>query len=236
MKTLLITCLILTFIIPAQDTPSASQYILHKVPVTSNLQLYYKNTDGKPYKSIGSLKYQLSKKGDSLVFAMNAGMFTQEGTPLGLYIENGKVITPLNTVKKAYGNFYLQPNGVFYLTKDGTSHICKTTEFKLTDQIHFATQSGPMLLINGAVHPKFNKDSENKNIRNGVGILPDGSMLFVMSKEPVNLYSFAILFKQHGCQNALYLDGYVSQTYLPSENWIQTGGPFGVIIGETIKK
>lgn len=220
----------------SQAQESTATYIIHKVGTKSTLQLYYKNANGTPYRTIGNLRNQLSAKGDSLLFAMNAGMFTEEGTPLGLYVEHGTVIKKLNTVKEAYGNFYLQPNGVFYLTKDGRPHICKSTDFKLTGQVNFATQSGPMLVINGVIHSAFQEHSKNLNIRNGVGILPDGSMLFVMSKKPVNLYSFAHLFKEQGCKNALYLDGAVSQTYLPAENCLQTGGPFGVMIGETVKK
>jgi uncharacterized protein YigE (DUF2233 family) len=52
-----------------------------------------------------------------------------------------------------------------------------------------------------------------------------------MSKEGINFYDFAEYFQALGCRNALYLDGYVSRTYLPSENWIQTDGNFAVIIG-----
>ncbi|WP_242604841.1 phosphodiester glycosidase family protein [Flavobacterium subsaxonicum] len=56
-----------------------------------------------------------------------------------------------------------------------------------------------------------------------------------MSKEPINFYDFAQYFKDMGCNNALYLDGYVSRTYLPEQNWIQADGNFGVIIGVTSK-
>jgi len=83
------------------------------------------------------------------------------------------------------------------------------------------------------MHPKFNMGSTNVNIRNGVGVLPDGSLLFAMSKEKINFYDFALYFKQNGCENALYLDGFVSKTYLPSQGWEQLDGNFGVIIGET---
>ncbi|SFU52853.1 Uncharacterized protein YigE, DUF2233 family [Pustulibacterium marinum] len=222
--------------ITAQVLKNTDVYIVHKTSLSSNLRLYYKNKNNKAYRTLKNLRDQLSENGDSLVFAMNAGMFTKEGKPLGLYIENGKVIQPLNTVQKAYGNFYLQPNGIFYLTADGNAHVQQTKDFKLSDDITFATQSGPMLLIDGEIHKAFREKSSNLNIRNGVGILPDGSMLFVMTKYPVNLYTFADFFKQFGCKNALYLDGAISQTYAPSENWLQTGGPFGVMIGETVPK
>ena len=131
------------------------------------------------------------------------------------------------------GNFYLKPNGVFYLTKDKKAAICQTTDFQASNEIIFATQSGPLLLLNGAIHPAFRQGSPNVTIRSGVGILPDGKVIFAMSKTPMNFYDFAEYFKNRGCQNALYLDGFVSRTYLPEKDWAQTDGNFGVIIGVT---
>jgi uncharacterized protein YigE (DUF2233 family) len=90
-----------------------------------------------------------------------------------------------------------------------------------------------MLLIDGAIHPAFRKGSQNLNVRNGVGILPDGKALFAMSKTEINLYDFAEWFQRKGCKNALYLDGSVSRTYLPEKNWTQMDGIFGVMIGVT---
>ena len=90
-----------------------------------------------------------------------------------------------------------------------------------------------MLVINFKIHPDFKEGSTNLNIRNGVGILSDNSIVFAMSKEPINFYDFANYFKSLGCKNALYLDGLVSRTYLPEKKWIQTDGNFGVIIGVT---
>ena len=99
--------------------------------------------------------------------------------------------------------------------------------------IQYATQSGPMLIIDGKLHAEFKKGATSVHYRNGVGILPNGNLLFVMSKEKVNFYDFATFFKNKNCENALYLDGFVSKTYLPSKNANDLGGNFGVIIGET---
>ena len=90
-----------------------------------------------------------------------------------------------------------------------------------------------MLVINGEIHSTFKKESTNFNIRNGVGILPNGEIIFAMSKKEINFYEFAEYFKKIGCKNALYLDGFVSRTYLPEKKWEQTDGNFGVIIGIT---
>jgi uncharacterized protein YigE (DUF2233 family) len=91
-----------------------------------------------------------------------------------------------------------------------------------------------MLVIDGNIHPAFNKASANLNIRNGVGILPDNTIVFAMSKAEINFYDFACFFKNLGCKNALYLDGLVSRTYLPEKGWIQEDGDFGVIIGVAV--
>ncbi|HWY35431.1 MAG TPA: phosphodiester glycosidase family protein, partial [Nitrosopumilaceae archaeon] len=124
-------------------------------------------------------------------------------------------------------------NGVFFITAERQGVICKTSDYHDTGKINFATQSGPMLVVDGKIHSAFKNGSDNLNIRNGVGILPNKKLLFVMSKKEVNLYSFATYFKNSGCKNALYLDGFVSRTYLPEKKWIQTDGNFGVIIAVT---
>jgi len=90
-----------------------------------------------------------------------------------------------------------------------------------------------MLVIDGQIHSAFKEGSTNLNIRNGVGILPNNKMIFAMSKKEVNFYDFANYFKNLGCKNALYLDGLISRTYLPAQNWTQTDGNFGVLIGVT---
>ena len=89
-----------------------------------------------------------------------------------------------------------------------------------------------MLIIDGKMHPAFQKGSSNLHIRNAVGLLPNGNLLFVMSKKKINFYELANFFIKNNCKNALYLDGFVSRTYLPTENWKQLDGNFGVIIGE----
>lgn len=132
---------------------------------------------------------------------------------------------------KGNGNFYLKPNGVFYISFNKKPNICITEKFIENKNINFATQSGPMLVIDGNIHFAFQKNSVNLNIRNGVGILPNNQIIFAMSKKEINFYEFAEYFKELGCKNALYLDGFVSRTYLPEKKWIQTDGNFSVIIG-----
>lgn len=194
------------------------------------VQLFWKDDLGKVLGSLGRLKSYVESRKPRLVFAMNGGMYMEDRSPLGLFIREGKTVRALNT-RNGYGNFYLQPNGVFYITTSGKGFVCTTKSFKPGKNIVYATQSGPMLVVEGKIHPEFKKGSSNVFVRNGVGILPDGHMLFAMSKKEVNLYDFAAYFQQKGCRNALFLDGFVSRTYLPARQWLQTDGYFGVIIG-----
>lgn len=206
-------------------------------PAKQDLQFYWKDDSGRNFGSIQAVKDYLHHRHRQLVFAMNGGMFRTDHSPVGLFIQQQMTRVSLDT-SSGNGNFYLKPNGVLYITTENTAGICTTADFRNDGHVKFATQSGPMLLIDGNVHPAFKKGSANVNTRNGVGILPDGRLVFAMSKEPVNFYDLADYFKNQGCRNALYLDGFVSRTYLPEKNWVQTDGDFGVIIGvaKEIKK
>jgi uncharacterized protein YigE (DUF2233 family) len=203
-------------------------------PKKQDVKLYWQDEHNQNFGSIQNLKNALEKGNKKLLFAMNGGMYKPGGSPQGLYIQNKLTLSPLDTTS-AGGNFYLKPNGIFYLNRDNTAGICTTPDFKSNGQIKYATQSGPMLVIDGQIHPAFKEGSANKNIRNGVGILPDGTVLFVLSKQPLNFYDFANYFKKLGCKNALYLDGFVSRAYLPEKNWTQLDGDFGVMVGVTGK-
>lgn len=223
--------LFIFFIFSCQNkTKKENDFVIYTAnPKEQNISLYWENENGDAFKSIRNLKNYLNNKGEKLIFAMNGGMFEPNNIPKGLYIENFKILRKIDTLK-GEGNFYLQPNGIFYLTKNNEAQIVETKKFKNLSEINFATQSGPMLILDGKINSIFQKQSKNLNIRNGVGILNDGTLVFAMSKKEVNFYDFAVLFQELGCKNALYLDGFVSRTYLPEKNWIQEDGDFGVII------
>lgn len=198
----------------------------------ANIEFFLKDKEGNYLKSIENLKSFVEKNGTRLRFAMNGGMYQEDNKPLGLFIQNQKTITPLNT-REAKGNFYLKPNGVFYITTDKKAFISRTENFRDGSQIKFATQSGPMLLIDGEINPEFTQNSDNVHIRNGVCVLDANRVVFAISKKRVNFYEFARHFKNLNCENALYLDGFVSRMYLPEQKTEPLDGNFGVIIGIT---
>jgi len=228
------SCLLL-FVQPivwAEQIASPSRFISHMVdPKEDELAFFWRDEAGEPYQHFQHLKQALAKQNQTLVFAMNGGMYQEDLSPLGLYIEKGETQYRLSRRQQGYGNFYIQPNGFFYLTKSGEGHILATSEFKPNSEIEYATQSGPMLLVDGEINPKLTKGSLSLRFRNGVGLLPDGRIVFSISKSFVNFYDFAEHFKQQGCDVALYLDGSVSRIYLPEKN-ILSDGRFGVIIGQ----
>ena len=229
--------LLLSFnsIVVAQSVSDSAAYLTYIVnPRKTLIKFYYKTAKGARLASFNSLKTYAAGKGEILVFATNGGMFKPDHSPVGLYIEAGQQISPIDSTSGA-GNFYLKPNGIFFLTKNGVAGITETALFK-NKKIAYATQSGPMLIINGDIHPVFTASSGNRNIRNGVGILADGRVLFAMSERPVTFFEFADFFKSAGCRNALYLDGFVSRTYLPEKPRMESGDDFGVMIGVTDKK
>ena len=215
---------------PSNEDERFVSYIVN--PKKQNLEFFWKNEKGENFKNAENLISWLKSKNKKLLFSTNGGMYKKDNSPQGLFIENKIVKSEIDT-SNGNGNFYLKPNGVFYLTTDKNPMICKTEDFANNGKIKYATQSGPMLVINGEIHTAFKKNSTNLNIRNGVGILPNNQIVFVISKMEINFYVFAEYFKNLGCKNALYLDGFVSRTYLPEKNWKQIDGNFGVIIGVT---
>jgi uncharacterized protein YigE (DUF2233 family) len=215
------------------QSSSTEDFVTYTVdPHKQRIRFYWKDELRLPFRSIGNLNKWLRGKNELLVFAMNGGMYKENNIPLGLFIAQGTEETPLDT-SSGDGNFYLKPNGVFYITRDDKPQICTTPRFRNNGRIKYATQSGPMLVTNNQIHPAFKKGSERKNIRNGVGILPGNKAIFVLSKKPLSLYDFAAYFKGLGCRDALYLDGFVSRMYLPEQQWLQEDGDFGLIIGVT---
>ncbi len=216
-----------------QDANRTSDEIFVSLAVearSANVEFFWKNDAGENFGSIENLKSYTEKNGKRLRFAMNGGMYQADGKPLGLFIENGKLVTPLNT-RRGEGNFYLQPNGVFYLTNEQQAFIAETGKFQTNENIKFATQSGPLLVVDGEINRLFDSVSQNLNVRNGVCVLENSKIIFVISRREVNFYDFAAYFKDLGCRNALYLDGFVSRMYAPEKNITQIDGNFGAIIG-----
>lgn len=206
----LIAGLFISFNIHANDDTG---FIVKRYqPEQEQLALYLKNEHGEPFKSFERLTTWLAAKDQSLVFGMNAGMYQSNFEPVGLLVINGKELSKLN-LRDANGNFYWKPNGVFFVDETGAQIVESSDYPKLAKSVQLATQSGPLLLQQSKIHPKFTPTAISRLIRNGVGIAGN-QVYFVLSTKPVNFYEFASFFKEElQCTDALYLDGVVSAIY-----------------------
>jgi prepilin-type processing-associated H-X9-DG protein len=196
-----------------------------------DIRLYWADAQRKPYGSFAALAQDLTAHGRTLRFAMNAGMYGADLTPVGLYVEDGKRRVRADT-RAGPSNFHLLPNGVFWVG-DGVAGVEETARY-LADApaTRFATQSGPMLVIDGRVHPKILPTGTSEKIRNGVCVRDGTTAIFAIAEEPVTFYAFALLFRDGlGCANALFLDGSVSSLYAPELGRDDELTPLGPMIG-----
>lgn len=194
-------------------------YHLHRINKTDlpKLELRWLGDDGKPLANFGGLRTHLATEGKSIAFATNAGIYEQGPKPCGLTICNGKELVPLN-LNNGEGNFFLKPNGIFYVDPTLGAGVMEAAEYQRANlKPRIATQSGPLLLRNGVIHPVFKVDSPNRRQRSGVGVrASDEQVIFVLcdrddrEKGRVTFHQFSQLFLHLGCKDALFLDGDIS--------------------------
>jgi uncharacterized protein YigE (DUF2233 family) len=187
-------------------------------------------TGAAPARTFADLEKSLGVRAANVAFAMNAGMFDEQGRAIGLLVENGKQLHAINLYRGG-GNFGLLPNGVFLVRASGKAEVVTGDRYRPSPDIRFATQSGPMLVIDGKLHPKFDPDGESRNIRNGVGIAPNGTPMFVISNDPVSFGKLARFFRDDlKAQNALYFDGAVSSLWDTADERRDTHDQLGPMV------
>lgn len=268
----------------AQTTYRHADYVVCRIdPQANDIRLFLNKADGDPYGHFNWVNEALAEKGEQLAFAMNAGMYHEDRAPVGLYVEAGEKLAPLND-NDGPGNFHLKPNGVFYVTRAGGAFVLDAQRFAdlfpppFTGEVAsgearepegvngcgnvrsqppqsasrtsigvgapidpppageqiivYATQSGPMLVIDGDIHPRFLPESDSLKRRNGVGVTEDGDVIFVLADSPVRFYDFATYFRDElKTPNALYLDGTISRLYAPELERNDPGVAMGPIVG-----
>ena len=194
------------------------------------VRLFWKDATGKPFGGFGPINTEIGRRGETLAFAMNAGMYRTDLSPLGLYVEAGRELQKANT-RSGPGNFHMKPNGVFYVGAKGAGVMETGRYLAAKPAADYATQSGPMLVIDGKIHPKIRATGESEKIRNGVGVA-GSTVTFAISEEAVTFHEFASLFRDRlGCRNALFLDGSISSLHAPAlgrSDWLM---PMGPIVG-----
>jgi len=186
--------------------------------------------DEMPVRNFSDLEAKLGNRAASVAFAMNAGMFDEDGRPIGLAIVEGRQVRAINR-RKGGGNFHLMPNGVFQVRRDGRAEVVTSEQWKPSANIRLATQSGPMLVIDGKLHPAFDQDGTSLHVRNGVGIGADGHPRFVISQDAVSFGKLARFFRDElKCRNALFFDGAVSALWDPNNHRRDVTVPLGPMV------
>jgi uncharacterized protein YigE (DUF2233 family) len=200
-------------------------------PQTDKIRIAWRAADGARLIGFPGLKAMLGPGAKRVRFAVNAGMFRADGAPVGLYVQEGVADTALNR-NKGPGNFHMLPNGVFWTDQKGRPKIETADRFAERAATPFlATQSGPMLVIDGKLHPQIQDDGPSRFVRNGVGEMPGGRAAFVISEDAVSFGKLARFFRDElRSSNALYLDGAVSSLWEPARNRMNIRAPLGPMI------
>ncbi len=202
-------------------------------PSVDKLHLFLRDTSGQYFKSFDGIDRALAPRGQRLLFAMNAGMYHPGLAPVGWFVTGGQELAPIN-LANGDGNFFRKPNGVFLISSSGPHVMESTRAAAFAEKVELATQSGPLLVIGGQIHPAFKPQSDSALFRNGVGVKSAHEVFFAISEEPLNFYQFATLFRDTlHCPDALFLDGTVSSLHAPelkrSDKKIDLGPMIGVV-------
>lgn len=219
------------FSAPERVTRDGVSYLIWKAQ-PGKVRVLWKDDAGKQLRELPVAKAFLERKGEKPLMLMNGGIFEPGGIPSGLLVQGGRELHPVNR-RDGNGNFFPKPNGIF-LISDKDARVMETSKWPPQGgKVAYAVQSGPLLLEGGRIHPAFNKGSESRLLRNGVGVAEDGTVVFAISdskggKWP-NLHGFADLFLSLGCKDALFLDGDISQMR-SGETLGKASNPFGSII------
>ena len=199
-------------------------------PQREQLALFLNDEDNQPFKDFARLSAWLEGRGKKLALAVNAVMYHANFAPVGLLVQQGRQAAPLNLDDGA-GNFFMKPNGVFLLGASGPRVIESSEYPSVRGKVRLATQSGPLLLRHGVMHPAFQANSRSRHIRNGVGVVGK-KVLLVISDEPVTFYELAAFFRDKlKCRDALYLDGAISRLYSRELGRNDPGAQLGPILG-----
>ncbi|HEX5725837.1 MAG TPA: phosphodiester glycosidase family protein, partial [Longimicrobiaceae bacterium] len=197
-----------------------------------SVHLLWRDAAGNRFGSLGAVREHLAARGRRVRFAMNAGMFDPQYRPVGLHVEDGRELTELN-LRDSTGNFYLKPNGVF-LIAGKRARIVASPALATGTGVDLATQSGPLLVQRGGLHPRLSPASRNRFVRNGVGVIGPTRVVFAISEEPVTFHDFAVFFRDAlGCADALFLDGAISKAYAPGLGKNEDAGDFAGILAVT---
>lgn len=142
---------------------------------------------------------QLVRQQHGLI-GVNGGFFSPEREPLGLRVKSGKIMNPTKPISW-WAVFYIQNNTPFITPLSGYQH---------SNQVSFALQAGPRLVINGSI-PKL---KEGYDERTALCITSNNQIILATTENaPMTTQEFAEILRRPNskmglnCKNALNLDG-----------------------------
>ncbi len=227
---------------PAEAASACREVVFEEVPLTHcvadpaqhRIAMVNLGADKQPYGSLAA--FAQGRDSAAIAFAMNGGAYGDDLKALGYYVEGGERFSEFNRGDAPEGNtsnFFMKPNGVFF-GSGGTWRVLSTDAFyaRVSDRPEFGTQSGPMLVIEGKLHPEVRDNGPSRAIRNGVGVDKAGMAHFVIADAPVSFGQLARYFRDElKTPNALYLDGKVSALWDPARGRLDKArnGPIIVV-------
>lgn len=136
-------------------------------------------------------------------FCVNGPLVGENQLPVGGYIDNSVQKKDWSNPVLGGGNFSID-NAILGLDLKGKMYMVPISESLKIPQSQWAIQNGPILVKN-----KINTrgSSQSKYSRSGIGCRFDGTVIVIISLEPITFYDFAELFIEQNCVDALYLDG-----------------------------
>jgi|GEM_PF-6321246 len=186
----------------------SAPFYLRLDPASTLIRIYSHSID-----DISTLKQAhsfVAVSGLKVLAVCNGGIFDENFQPLGLLVQNGQVCHELNQ-DIGNGNFFLAPNGVFFI-RGKTPEIMPTSKYaKLRISPDWAIQSGPLLVVDAKVNNLLPNNPKSKYTRNGIGVDENNNVILLFAPDPVSLYDFAVYARDTAkARHALYLDGAVS--------------------------
>jgi uncharacterized protein YigE (DUF2233 family) len=170
----------------------------------SNIKIVWKDSTAIPY----MLFKNVQKAYPNATFMINGGKSTKSHHPIGLYVENGKRLSPIKTIQNPKISTGVKPSGVFVIN-NGKAYISNSMNQGHYNKVDYAIQSEPILIWNGKLNRKLPRGKTQ--MRNGVGIKKDGMVYFACLK--MDYREFAQHFLDQGCISALQLDDEQSEIW-----------------------
>ena len=129
-------------------------------PRHDNIRLFFTGTDGKPYGSLSALACGAKGEGRKAYVRDERWHVQQDQSRRPLC--RGQPQAARGRHARRCNEFHMKPNGVFWIG-DGVAGVTETSRYLAnTPPARYATQSGPMLIVDGKIHPKIRPNGTSR--------------------------------------------------------------------------